>query len=94
VVQRANEIFTVGNHIFNSKYWTGIVEDSFTRIRSAIIDPAARLMTINSNTLINYANFVFRFNGSIDNFFLPDLKRQRIRAVNLINLIKKEYHLK
>jgi hypothetical protein len=44
--------------------------------------------------LINYANFVYRLDGTFDNFFIPDLKEQQTRAVNLINLIKKEYHLK
>ena len=93
VERRANEIFAVGNQIFNTKYLIDRAWDSLTLMNTAIIDPAARLMTTDANTLINYANFVYRFDWGIDKFFIPDLKRQREWAVNLINVIKKEYHL-
>ena len=94
VERRANEIFTVGNHIFNSKYLIGTVLDTITMMRLPIVHPAARLMTMNPNTLINYANFVYRFKWGIDNFLKRSLIAQRERAINMIKLIKHEYRLK
>ena len=93
VERRANEIFTVGNHIFNTKYLIARVQDSLTLMAQAIIDPAARLMTTEANALIRYANFVYRFDWAFDRFLIPDLKRQKAWADNLLDLIKKEYHL-
>jgi hypothetical protein len=94
VERRANEIFTAGSHIFNSKYCISSVIDSATRKRFVTIDPGAKLMTMDSNILINYSNFIYRFRLGIDNFLKPELIAQRTRAINLLNLIKKEYHLK
>ena len=91
---RVNEIYTVSHSIFNRKHQLNFSRDSVSRMSMGVIDPAARLMTTDAKILINYANYLYRYNSNIDRFLNPNLIRQKQRAINMITQIKKEYHLK
>ena len=89
-----DEISAAGYNIFNRRNILKISRDSLTRLDIVSIDPAARLMTVDKNILINYANQLNRNKSNIDRFFIPNLNLQKSRADSLIQFIKKEYHLK
>src|SRR5258708_34135253 len=57
------------------------------------IDPAANLMTTDKNMILEYANRIFTVKTSLQNWYLPSLEKLKIKATDLIVLIKKEYHL-
>jgi len=58
------------------------------------IRPEARLLTTDKTVLFNYANQIHRIRSTINPFLQVNLIRQNKRALSLIALIKKEYHLK
>ena len=56
--------------------------------------PEAKLITNDRNLLINYANRTGRLQEFIERFVKPQLVSQKLRAIDLIDLTKKEYQLK
>ena len=89
-----NEISSVGDNILNGKFLGAYMErDSLTGIRFIEVFAGAELMTNDKNTLINLANKVSRLKRRIDNFYFINLDQLKGLAVELIELIKKEYHL-
>jgi hypothetical protein len=99
--------FTVGNYkrysderedlgysIFNHKYSVRASTDSTTLLDNYFIMPEARLITNDRNLLINYANRTGRLQEFIGRFAKPQLVSQKLRAIDLIDLIKNEYQLK
>jgi hypothetical protein len=91
--RRLDEISEAGYNIFNRRNIIRHLRDSLTRLDNVSIHPAARLMTNDKNTFINYANRLNRLTSNIDRFLVPFLKSQKLRGDSLIHLIKKEYHL-
>jgi len=91
--RRLNEISEAGYNIFNRRNIIRHLRDSLTSLDNVSIHPAARLMTNDKNTFINYANRLDRLTSNIDRFLVPFLKSQKLRGDSLIHLIKKEYHL-
>ena len=91
--RRLDEISEAGYNIFNRRNIIRHLRDSLTRLDNVSIHPAARLMTNDKNTFINYANRINRLTSNIDRFLVPFLKSQKLRGDSLIHLIKKEYHL-
>jgi DNA-binding cell septation regulator SpoVG len=84
----------LGHAIFNRKYNVRLSNDSSTSLDNYYIIPGARLMTNDKNLLINYANRTGRLQEFIERFIMHQLISQKLRAIDLIDLIKKEYHLK
>ena len=78
--------------IFNRSYEHFSV-DSGSGMSVVTIDPSARIMTNDKNQLINYANRMARKVTIINNFLVRKLKIQKKAAIELIGLLKKEYHL-
>jgi hypothetical protein len=91
--KRLNDLAAAGYSIFNRKYARRGNWDSTSYFYSVTLDPAARLMTYDKNTLINYGNHLDRMIGLLNSFFIPRLNTQKERGAKLIRLIKKEYHL-
>ena len=84
----------LGYSIFNHKYSVRGSVDSTTFLDNYFIMPEAKLITNDRNLLINYANRTGRLQEFIERFVKPQLVSQKLRAIDLIDLIKKEYHLK
>ena len=80
------------NALFNNKYSIRLSTDSLTSLDNYFISPDARLMIIDKNQLINYANRTGRLQSYIGRFILRQLTSQKSQAIKLIDLIKKEYH--
>ena len=80
------------NALFNNKYSIRLSTDSLTSLDNYFISPDARLMTIDKNQLINYANRTGRLQSYIGRFILSQLASTKSQAIKLIELIKKEYH--
>jgi len=91
--RRLDEISEAGYNIFNRRNIIRHLRDSLTSLDNVSIHPAARLMTNDKNTFINYANRLNQLTSNIDRFLVPFLKSQKLRGDSLIHLIKKEYHL-
>ena len=81
----------LGYTIFNHKYSVRGSVDSTTLLDNYFIMPEARLITNDRNLLINYANRTGRLQEFIGRFVKPQLVSQKLRAIDLIDLIKKEY---
>ena len=89
-----NEIALMGDNIINANFLGVYSErDSLSGIRFIEVLPGAEIMTKDKNILINLANKVSRLKRRIDNFYFNNLSHQKGLAVDLIELIKKEYHL-
>jgi hypothetical protein len=89
-----DEIALLGDNIINGNFLGSYsVRDSLSGIRFMEVFPGAELMTNDKNTLINLANKISRLKRRIDNFYFNNLSRLKRLAVDLIELIKKEYHL-
>jgi hypothetical protein len=88
-----DEVSAASHHIFNRKnYILGSI-DTVTSLYAVTINPAAQLMTTDKNVLINYANLINRMTSNIKRFYIKNLNDQKEKAVNLIQLIKKDYQL-
>jgi len=92
--KRLDDLAIAGYNIFNRKYASPGNWDSTSSLFRVTVDPAARLMTYDKNTLINYGNHLDRMIGLLSSFYIDRLNSQKVRATKLIRLIKKEYHLK
>jgi hypothetical protein len=84
----------LGYSIFNHKYSIRGSVDSTTLLDNYFIMPEARLITNDRNFLINYANRTGRLQEFIERFVKPQLVSQKLHAIDLMELIKKEYQLK
>jgi hypothetical protein len=82
------------DRIFNRKYWTLISTDTSSSLDNYSIDPAAKLMSLDESQLISFGNITDRLQLFIARFIVPQLIRLNDNAIELIALIKKEYHLK
>ncbi|TAL42912.1 MAG: hypothetical protein EPN92_10970 [Chitinophagaceae bacterium] len=82
------------DRIFNRKYWSIIATDTASSLDIYSIDPAAKLLTLDENQLIGFGNITDRLQLFISRFIIPQLIRLNQNAIELITLIKKEYHLK
>ena len=90
-----NEIASFSDGIINKNYLGEYGErDSLTSIGVIEVLPAAVLMTHDKNKLISFENKLERLKISMYNFYLCNVSSQKKAAVNLIDLIKNEYHLK
>lgn len=84
----------LGHIIFNRRYNIRLSNNSSTSLDNFFILPEARFMTNDRNLLITYANRTGRLQEFIERFIMPQLTSQKLRSIDLIDLIKKEYHLK
>ncbi len=91
---RLNNLSIAGYNIFNRKFISPLIWDSITRLNLVAVDTTAILMTYDKNTLINFGNHLDRMVGLLNKFFIPNLEDLKRRAIYLIRLIQKEYHLK
>jgi hypothetical protein len=81
--------------IFNRKFYKMLVRvDSSTTLSIYSDNTEARLMTSDKNLLISYANYTDRLQKFIEQYITPQVNRIKSRAAELMDLIKKEYHLK
>jgi hypothetical protein len=98
VEQRIDFGSTYNIKIFNRKYTERPYQDeSFEWMNNTDsnmnIDPHAKFMTSDIREIEEYANIMFKVFGSIK-IYLIRLKDMRDDALKLLNLVKKEYHLK
>ena len=81
--------------IFNRKFYRMLVRvDSSTTLSIYSDNTEARLMTNDKNLLISYANYTDRLQKFIEQYITPQVNRFKSRTAELMDLIKKEYHLK
>jgi hypothetical protein len=81
--------------IFNRKFYKMLVRvDSSTTLSIYSDNTEARLMTNDKILLISYANYTDRLQKFIEQYIAPQVNGIKSRAVKLMDLIKKEYHLK
>ena len=71
--------------IFNQKYYTDVTK--------GIVADDAQLMTKDDFVLIEYSNRLNHINNSMKNVLLPSVDRHYKRALELLELLKKEYKL-
>ena len=88
------EKYQQANNIFNRKYYTRISRDPSTGINSYFTSPDVKLMTNDGPLLISYANTIDRLVESIDKYIIPQLNNLKLKGIELMELIKNEYHLK
>ncbi len=83
-----------GNMIFNRQFVT-YPDKTYIglNIQQVEIDPKAKLMTTDKNTLIAYANRIGRMTDISKHYLVPLLKEQMEKATRLIKLIREEYHI-
>jgi len=81
--------------IFNRKFYKMLARvDSSTTLSIYSDNIEARLMTSDKNLLISYANYTDRLQKFIEQYVTPQVNGKKSRAAVLMDLIKKEYHLK
>ena len=81
--------------IFNRKFYKMLARvDSSTTLSIYSDNTEARLMTSDKNLLISYANYTDRLQKFIEQYITPQVNGKKSRAAVLMDLIKKEYHLK
>ena len=81
--------------IFNRKFYKMLARvDSSTTLSIYSDNIEARLMTSDKNLLISYANYTDRLQKFIEQYITPQVNGKKSRAAVLMDLIKKEYHLK
>jgi hypothetical protein len=81
------------NIIFNRKYCNRLSTDPSTGLDTYFTSTDTRLMTNDQTLLISYANTTDRLQEFIDRFIISQLSNLKLKAIDLIDLIKKEYHL-
>ena len=81
------------NIIFNRKYYTRISRDPSSGIYSYFTSPDVKLMTNDGTLLISFANTIDRLLESIDRYLIPQLNNLKLKGIELMELIKNEYHL-
>ena len=87
-----DEISTICDDILNRSNYLGFSKrDSLTRLSEVSVKPDATLMPVEKRVLINFANKTNRLQSRIENFYVTLLISQKKDAINLIQLIKKEY---
>lgn len=81
-----------GNLIFNRQY-VSYPDKTYIglNVQQVDIDPNAKLMTNDKNTLIAYANRIGRMTDISEHYLVPLLREQMEKATRLIKLIKEEY---
>ena len=80
--------------IFNRKFYIRLSRNPATTLDVYFNNTEARLMTSDKNLLISYANYTDRLQKFIGQYITPQLYKLKLSATDLIDLIKKEYHLK
>ncbi len=81
----------IGNKIFDRAYIIGYSPSAGTwQIQ---IDSTAKLITNDPATLLELGNGVWLLRSSLDNWYVPGLQTTKRVAIELIDLIKKEYDL-
>lgn len=71
--------------IFNQKYYSDVSK--------GIVDDNAKLLTNDEFILTEYANRLNHINNSLKIVFLPSVERHYKRAVELLEILKKEYKI-
>ena len=87
------EKYQQANIIFNRKYYTRISTDLSTGINFYFTSPDVELMTNDGTLLISFANTIDRLLESIDRYLIPQLNNLKLKGIELMELIKNEYHL-
>ena len=93
IEQRLDVSAQMAATIFNRKYLLQQKEDTITGNKPISIDPAAKFMTNDKNQLTAFANLIDRIKTSINLFYIPYMQSQKQKAIQLIDMIKKEYEL-
>jgi hypothetical protein len=83
--ESGNQIFNRQFVIYPDKTYIGL------HIQQVEVDPKAKLMTNDKNTLIAYANRIGRMTDISEHYLVPLLREQMEKATRLIILIKEEY---
>lgn len=86
------QLTDIGFSIFNRSFENDLGVDTTNFMSIVSINPHAVLMTNDKNVLINYANRMSKKAGVINGFILRHLNDQKQAAIDLIALIKEQYH--
>ena len=89
-----DEIWESAYEILNRKYVSKSVRDSITGLEIFTIAPDAKFMTTDKIRFVALANRINRTIRNIEVFYIPNMKTQKTKAINLILMIKEQYHLK
>ena len=80
--------------IFNGKYVKDLDSITDTGFKLYSIDPTAQFLTNDKITLVAYANSLNRLAATISSFYINNMLNDKSQAIELIQLIQKEYYLK
>jgi len=83
----------MADDIFSRQYMHRLSRDSLSHLLNYSTSPEAKLMSSDKHLLLNFANQIARLQENNERFVLPQMQVQKILANNLIDLIKREYHL-
>jgi hypothetical protein len=89
-----DEIWESAYEILNRKYVGKPVRDSITGLDIFTIAPDATFMTTDKTRFVALANRINRTIRNIEVFYIPNMKTQKTKAINLILMIKEQYNLK
>ena len=92
--KRVDEIYESGYEILNRKYLSHPVRDSMTGLDIFTVAPDANFMTRDKTKLAAYGNRMNRMSRNIEIFYIPNMRAQKTRAMNLIGLIREQYKIK
>ena len=83
----------MANDIFSRQFTIRLAGDTLTQLINYSTKPGARLMTYDKHLLLNFANRIARLQSSNEYYVLPQIISAKELAINLIEIIRKEYHL-
>lgn len=83
----------MSNDIFSRQFTIRLSLDSLTQMTSFSTKPGARLMSYDKHLLQNFANRIARLQTSNERYVLPQIIAAKELAINLIENVRKEYHL-
>jgi hypothetical protein len=88
-----SSVSEMNDAIFNKKYLHNFHADSVRKTLLMDIDSNCKLMTRDTNILVNYANRLNLQERILKTFYIYNLQAQYKRAIELMIMIKKEYEL-
>jgi hypothetical protein len=83
----------MANDIFSRQFIIRLSRDTLTQLINYSTNPGAQLMTQDKHLLLNYSNQISRLQESNERYFLPQVIAAKKLSINLIQLIRTEYHL-
>lgn len=83
----------MANDIFSRQFSIRLSRDTLTQLINYSTNPGAQLMTYDKHLLLNFANRIARLQETNERYVLPQIIAAKKLAINLIEFIRKEYHL-